>query len=189
MYLFVVLCTIFVVLRIVWFVSFCVLFVCKCTLLYCTVLYCTVLTVLYCTVLYCTVLYCTALHCTVLHCTVLHCTVLLPPGVNLIAVNKYIYILYCQHADAKVWAPHQICSNKYFEQKIKSSCNYSTPPFTPPPTQSNSTLKLSTLQTHVHYWSHYLLIPKHTLKKINIFNTILGFVWVWNLVAHIEGAT
>ena len=47
-------------------VLFCVLFVCKC--------------VLYCTVLYCTVLY----------CTVLYCTVLLPPGVNPIAVNKYI---------------------------------------------------------------------------------------------------
>jgi hypothetical protein len=41
------------VLRIVCFVSFYVLFVCKCVL-YCTVLYCTVL---YCTVLYCTALY------------------------------------------------------------------------------------------------------------------------------------
>jgi len=30
------------------------------------------------------------LYCTVLYCTVLYCTVLLPPGVNPIAVNKYI---------------------------------------------------------------------------------------------------
>jgi hypothetical protein len=71
---------------------FCVLFVCKCVL-YCTVLYCTVLycIVLYCTVLYCTVLYCILLYCTVLYCTVLYCTVLLPPGVNPIAVNKYVH--------------------------------------------------------------------------------------------------
>ena len=78
-----------VVLCIVSFVSFYVLFVCKCvlycTVLYCTVLYCTVLhcTVLYCTLLYCTVLYCTVLYCTVLHCTVLYCTVL------------YCTVLYC----------------------------------------------------------------------------------------------
>ena len=69
-----------------------------CTVLYCTALYCTVLcfTVLYCTLLHCTVLYCTALYCNMLHCTALYSTVLYctelyySPGVNQIAVNKYI---------------------------------------------------------------------------------------------------
>ena len=57
---------------------------CNCTVLYSTALHCTVL---YCTVLY---LYCTVLYSTALYCTVLYCTVLLPPGVNPIAVKKYI---------------------------------------------------------------------------------------------------
>jgi hypothetical protein len=61
---------------------FCRSVYCLCVNVYCTVLYCTVL--------YCTVLYCTVLHCTILYCTVLYCTVLLPPGVNPIAVNKYM---------------------------------------------------------------------------------------------------
>ena len=65
-----------------------------CAVQYCTVLCCAVLccAVLYCTVLYCTVLCCAVLCCTVLYCAVLCCAVLLPPGVNPIAVNKYVNI-------------------------------------------------------------------------------------------------
>jgi hypothetical protein len=57
------------------------------------------------------------LYCTVLYSTVLHCTVLLPPGVNPIAVNKYIKInininiffinLYCEHIVLRVNNKHR----------------------------------------------------------------------------------